>query len=193
MITDLDKKEIRAIRNRISAQKSRDRKKAEFLNLQFQVKYLQEKIEKQNLIIQHFQKLSCADCKSKLNKIITENNNNINIPLKQNEIQNEENEYLMLDENESVLTNKRFSMFGKISGALITLVCLIGIILCVIKGGYNLSYKNEIVQNNIENPINVRHLTSSDDDSDINENETMTNVNITDEEIDKIELNVPFS
>ena len=29
-ITDLDRKEIRAIRNRISAQKSRDRKKAEF-------------------------------------------------------------------------------------------------------------------------------------------------------------------
>ena len=37
VITEEDKKEIRAIRNRISAQKSRDRKKAEFILLFFEV------------------------------------------------------------------------------------------------------------------------------------------------------------
>ena len=192
VITDLDKKEIRAIRNRISAQKSRDRKKAEFLNLQLQVKYLKETIEKQNLIIQHFQNFSCHDCKSKLNQIILGNNNTINIPLMEKEDQNDENEYLTLEENSSIFTEKRSSLFGKISGALITLVCLIGIVLCTIEGGFNLSYRNKIVQNSKESRINVRQLTSSDDDTFINENDNLTNINITDEEIDKIDLSVPL-
>ena len=47
-ITDLERKEIRAIRNRISAQKSRDRKKAEFNELQMKVKYFEELTKKFN-------------------------------------------------------------------------------------------------------------------------------------------------
>ena len=153
VITDMDKKEIRAIRNRISAQKSRDRKKAEFLNLQLKLKYLQEQIDKQNLIIQNFEKISCSVCKSKLNeinKVIIENSN-YKIILDQSEIQNEK-DYLVLDENSSILSDKKNSIIGKLSGALIALVCLIGIILCVIEGGFTNNFN--------ENQINLRHLSS---------------------------------
>ena len=68
-ITDLDRKEIRAIRNRISAQKSRDRKKAEFNELQRKVKYYEDFIKKQNLLIKDFERLSCSECRSKLIEI----------------------------------------------------------------------------------------------------------------------------
>ena len=119
--------------------------------MQKQIKYLQEKIEKQNLIIQNFQNLSCSNCKSKLNelhKLLLENND-FNIS-EQIEIQNE-NEYLVLDENSSILSGKKNSLIGKISGALIALVCLIGIILCVVEGGYTLSYKNTLIAKIIMN------------------------------------------
>ena len=188
VITDLDKKEIRAIRNRISAQKSRDRKKAEFLSMQKQIKYLQEKIEKQNLIIQNFEKLSCSNCKSKLNelhKLLIENNE-FNIS-EQLEIHNE-NEYLVLDEN-SIISEKKNSLIGKISGALIALVCLIGIILCVIEGGYTLSYKNILIEEN-NGQLNVRHLTETNN-MDIDENENISNINIIDDERDIIDITVP--
>lgn len=130
VITDLDKKEIRAIRNRISAQKSRDRKKAELLNLQMKLKYLTEQIEKQNLVIQNFEKVSCPKCKSKLaeiNKLYIDNNS-FKIPLDQSEFQNEKEE-LVLDESSSTLSGKKSSIIDKIAGTLLAVVCLIGVIL----------------------------------------------------------------
>jgi len=57
-ITDLDRKEIRAIRNRISAQKSRDRKKAEFNELQKKVKFYEELTKKQTLILKDYEIMS---------------------------------------------------------------------------------------------------------------------------------------
>ena len=190
VITDLDKKEIRAIRNRISAQKSRDRKKAEFLSMQKQIKYLQEKIEKQNLIIQNMEKICCSNCKSKLNKLIIENSI-MNNTLDQPELQNE-SEYLVLDENSDISSEKKNSFIGKISGALIALVCLIGIILCVIESGYTLSYKNSIIENqNNNNQLNARHLNEIND-LYIDEDNNISNISITDEEIDKIDINVPL-
>ena len=57
IITENDKKEIRAIRNRISAQKSRDRKKAEFISLNEKLKYLTAQLEKKILIILTIHKL----------------------------------------------------------------------------------------------------------------------------------------
>ena len=190
VITDLEKKEIRAIRNRISAQKSRDRKKAEFLSMQKQIKYLQEKIGKQNVIIQNMEKVCCSNCKSKLNKLIAENAI-MNNPLDQPELQNE-NEYLVLDENSDISSEKKNSFIGKISGTLIALVCLIGIILCVVEGGYTLSYKNMIIDNqNNNNQLNIRQLTSTDDLYTDNNN-SVSNISITDEEIDKIDINVPL-
>ena len=45
VITEEDKKEIRAIRNRISAQKSRDRKKAEFILFKEKIKILSNELK----------------------------------------------------------------------------------------------------------------------------------------------------
>ena len=178
VITDLDKKEIRAIRNRISAQKSRDRKKAELLNLQMKLKYLTEQIEKQNLVIQNYEKVSCPKCKSKLaeiNKLYIDNNS-FKIPLDQSEVQNEK-DYLVLDENSSMLSGKKSSIIEKISGTLLAVVCLIGIIFCVIEGGYTLSYGNNLV----ENQLSLRHLSSNEiyekDNKNIDDNENI-NINV---------------
>ena len=182
IITDMDKKEIRAIRNRISAQKSRDRKKAELLNLQLKLKYLTEQIEKQNLVIQNFEKISCPKCKSKLaeiNKLYTDNNN-FKIPLDQSEVQNEK-EDLVLDESSSTLSGKKSSIIDKIAGTLLAVVCLIGIILCVVEGGYTLSYGNHLV----ENQLSLRHLSSNE----IYEKE---NKIISDNANENININVPL-
>ena len=187
IITDLDKKEIRAIRNRISAQKSRDRKKAEFLDLQIKLKYCQQQIEKQNMAIQHFEKKLCDVCKSKLKEIILENNNFNSIPME--EQNKNEKEYLVLDENSSILTDKKSSLLGKLTGALLALVCLLGIVLCVVEGGIKISYKNNI---ETASQLNIRQLTSQEnDDVYIKENQNISNINITDEDID-IDINVPL-
>ena len=193
VITDLDKKEIRAIRNRISAQKSRDRKKAEFLNLQLKIKYLEGQIEKQNLIIQNYEKICCSTCKSKLNEInknILENND-FNTPLENTQIQKEK-VYLVLDESSSVLSNKKNTLMGKLSGALITLVCLIGIILCAIEGGFIMPNKNKFLIKEKKNELTIRNLISSENINETeneNENNNLTNIVIKDEDI---EINVPL-
>ena len=189
-ITDLDRKEIRAIRNRISAQKSRDRKKAEFNNLQMRVKFFEELIKKQNLIIKDFERISCPECKSKFTEI------KLNISLEQNY---EEKEYLVLDEDASFSTDKKSSVFGKLTGALITLVCLIGIILCCIDGrfipgnnnsnikfdgGNNMKiYRNndkitlrQLSENKALNNENDKDNDADIDSSDIKEESTNTNI-----------------
>ena len=176
VITDMDKKEIRAIRNRISAQKSRDRKKAELLNLQSKLKYLTEQIEKQNLVIQNFQKISCPQCKSKLaeiNKLYIENNS-FKIPLEQNEVQNEK-EDLVLDESSSMLSGKKSSIIEKFTGTLLAVVCLLGIILCLVEGGLPLSYGNNLE----ENKLSLRYLSSNEiyekENKNIDYNENINN------------------
>ena len=121
-ITDLDRKEIRAIRNRISAQKSRDRKKAEFTELQNRVKYYEELNKKLNMIIKDFENISCTECKAKFMEI------KLNKSLEQDI--NMEKDYLVLDEDVSFFSSdKKGSILTKLTGGLITLVCLIGIIL----------------------------------------------------------------
>ncbi len=178
----MDKKEIRAIRNRISAQKSRDRKKAELLHLQLKLKYLTEQIEKQNLVIQSFEKISCPKCKSKLAEINKSNIENISFkfPLDQdqNEVSNEK-DYLILDESSSMLSGKKSSIVEKIAGTLLAVVCLIGIILCVVEGGYTLSYGNKLE----ENQLNLRYLSS---------NEIYEKENKNMDENEKININVPL-
>ena len=181
VITDLDKKEIRAIRNRISAQKSRDRKKAEFLNLQLQLKYLQQQIEKQNMVIHNFEKELCDTCKSKLRAIILENNNfNINM----DDLNQNEKQFLVLDEISSDSLNKKNSLLGKLTGVFIALVCLLGIALCVVEGGLFISNKNKI--ENV-NHLHIRNLEN--EEIYIDENQNISNINITDEELD---INVPL-
>ena len=130
-ITDLDRKEIRAIRNRISAQKSRDRKKAEFNELQMKVKFYEELTKKQSLIIKDFERISCSECRAKIMEI------KLNTSLEHNDM---DKEFLVLDEDISFFSSdKRNSILTKLTGALITFVCLIGIILCLTQGGFNIN------------------------------------------------------
>ena len=144
-ITDLDRKEIRAIRNRISAQKSRDKKKQEFNNLQMRVKFFEELIKKLNLIIKDFERTSCPECKSKFTEL------KLNLSLEQNI---EENEYLVLDEEASFFTSsKKSSILGKLTGALIALVCLICIIICSSDTSINKNQETKIKFDN-RNTIN---------------------------------------
>ena len=114
-----------------------------------------------------------------------ENNNNFNIPFEQAYTQNDkEKEYLVLNENSSVLTGKKSSIIGKFSGSLIALVCLVEIVLCIIEGGINISIKNN------DNKLTLKQLGSSDNLYE-NENDTLTNIIIKDEDIN-INKNVPL-
>lgn len=142
------------------------------------LKYLTEQIEKQNLVIQNFEKVACPKCKSKLaeiNKLYIDNNT-FKIPLDQSEVQNEKEE-LVLDESSSTLSGKKSSIVDKIAGTLLAVVCLIGIILCVVEGGYTLSYGNNLV----ENQLSLRHLSSNDiyeKENKIIDNNHNENINI---------------
>ena len=176
IITENDKKEIRAIRNRISAQKSRDRKKAEFISLNEKLKYLTAQLEKKILIIQNYEKVACSHCKSKMieiNKKYMEDedvNNNFNFSSDQSEIPIPHEEELVLEEKDSFTSGKKNSFLGKISTGLIAVVCLVGIIFCIFEGGFILNN----ISNNYTNKIELRHLTYEDnktstyEDNDIN-------------------------
>ena len=184
-ITELDKREIRAIRNRISAQKSRDRKKAEFLNLQMNLKFQKQQIEKQNIIIKNFEEMACPTCKSKINQIILDNNLNLG-----QSDSHHENEFFDLDEKSSILSDKKGLLLGKYAGGLITLVCLFGIFICISKGRFSVSYKNILIENN--NQLNIRHLVSTNDiDLNSEQNNTISNITINDN--DKKDLNIPIN
>ena len=108
--------------------------------------------------------MSCPISKSKLKEIksLFIVNSNFNIFFEQNK---KENNYLVLEENSSILSGKKSSIIGKISGTLLGLVCIVGIILCVIEGGFNISFNNE--------KLTVRRLTSS---NNIYENNNTTNI-----------------
>jgi len=171
ILTEEDKKEIRAIRNRISAQKSRDKKKAEFIHYKEQIKILSAQLNQKNLIIKNYEDICCPMCKSKINeiniKILNENididNLNIN--------KDKDDDDLILDEDEE---NKK-SILGKIPGLLIGLVCLIGISLCIFqfnsvsnKPGNKISFRNLKTYNNniIVNFTNVnKDINKTNDES----------------------------
>ena len=166
-ITDLERKEIRAIRNRISAQKSRDKKKAEFNELLMKVKCFEEITKKQNLMMKEFEKILCPECRNKYMEM------KLNISL---DNKSDDNDYLILDEDLSLFySDKKSTSLTKITGALITLVCLIGIVICYVQSGTsnNLIKKRGI--NNInklsDNKITLRQLNEEknfDNDNDTN-------------------------
>ena len=167
-ITDLDRKEIRAIRNRISAQKSRDRKKAEFNELQKKVKFYEELTKKQTLILKDYERISCPECRAKFMEL------KLNVSLERNDA---DKEFLILDEDFSFFSSdKKGSILTKLTGALIALVCFIGIIICITQGGF---YNNKIKNNNINdiNKLNerfqIRHL-SEEITKDKNDDDNIT-------------------
>ena len=164
-ITDLDRKEIRAIRNRISAQKSRDRKKAEFNELQKKVKFYEELTKKHILMIKDYERISCPECRSKFMEL------KLNISLEQND---PDKEILVLDEDISFFSSdKKGSILTKLTGALIALVCLFGIMLCLTQGGLvgNLLKNRNINDlNKLNEQYQLRHLNQEEEKIDENIN-----------------------
>ena len=156
-ITDLDRKEIRAIRNRISAQKSRDRKKAEFNELQKKVKFYEELTKKHILMIKDYERISCPECRAKFMEL------KLNISLDQND---PDKEILVLDEDISFFSSdKKGSILTKLTGALIAIVCLLGIILCLAQGnlGGNLIKNRNINDlNKLNEEYQLRHLNEEE-------------------------------
>ena len=169
ILTEEDKKEVRAIRNRISAQKSRDKKKAEFSLFQKQIKYLNEILKQKNLIIENYEKVCCPQCKAKfeeINKKIISEKSDINVN-KDNFNNNSNEEELVLEEE----GNKNNSLFGKLPMLLIGIVCLIGISLCIFQ--YQYSNTNRIIplrNLKINNPINLNNINSTNDKEKLDEN-----------------------
>lgn len=140
ILTEEEKKEVRAIRNRISAQKSRDRKKAEFIDFKKQIKYLTEQLNQKNAIIQNYEKVCCSECKSKFEEL--------------------NNGELILEEE------KNNFLLGKIPGILIGIVCLIGITLCLFQFNYNIptgkiTLRN--LKNNFYNKTNTLNYKQTDE------------------------------
>lgn len=156
-ITDLDRKEIRAIRNRISAQKSRDRKKAEFNELQKKVKFYEELTKKHILMIKDYERISCPECRAKFMEL------KLNISLDQND---PDKEILVLDEDISFFSSdKKGSILTKLTGALIAIVCLLGIILCLAQGnlaGNLIKNRNINDLNKLNEEYQLRHLTEEE-------------------------------
>ena len=176
IITENDKKEIRAIRNRISAQKSRDRKKAEFISLNEKLKALTGKLEKKILIIQNYEKIACIHCKSKMAEISKKYmededvNNNFNFSSEESEIPRPNEEGLVLEEKDYFSSGKKNSLLGKISAGLIAVVCLIGIIFCLFEGGFIYNSSNYINGKELRHLIYEKNKTSNvyEDNDDIN-------------------------
>ena len=156
-ITDLDRKEIRAIRNRISAQKSRDRKKAEFNELQKKVKFYEELTKKHILMIKDYERISCPECRAKFMEL------KLNISLDQND---PDKEILVLDEDISFFSSdKKGSILTKLTGALIAIVCLLGIILCLAQGnlaGNLIKNRNINDLNKLNEEYQLRHLSEEE-------------------------------
>ena len=169
ILTEEDKKEVRAIRNRISAQKSRDKKKAEFSLFQKQIKYLNEILKQKNLIIENYEKVCCPQCKAKfeeINKKIISEKSDINVN-KENFNNNSNEEELVLEED----GNKNNSLFGKLPMLLIGIVCLIGISLCIFQYQYNNPNRIIPLRNlKINNPINLNNINSTSDKEKLDEN-----------------------
>ena len=169
ILTEEDKKEVRAIRNRISAQKSRDKKKAEFSLFQKQIKYLNEILKQKNLLIENYEKVCCPQCKAKfeeINKKIISEKSDINVN-KENFNNNSNEEELVLEEE----GNRNNSLFGKLPMLLIGIVCLIGISLCIFQ--YQYSNTNRIIplrNLKINNPINLNNINSTNDKEKLDEN-----------------------
>ena len=159
ILTEEDKKEVRAIRNRISAQKSRDRKKAEFSLYQKQVKYLEEQLKLKNTIIQNYEKVCCEECKAKFEeinkKILSDNNNNINI-------YNNGELILEEDQNDQIIPNRNNnSILGKIPGILIGIFCFIAISICIFQFNFSPRNKNIPVRNLQKHVFNANNIINT--------------------------------
>ena len=126
MISKMNKKEIKMLRNRLSAQRSRDRKKKELLDLKAITKSLFEENEKlRNEIKERDNKINelinllCPKCQEKINK------NNMEITVKGNfdNINNMENNEMQLTPNNIILGKKKLAL---LMTGLFTIFCIFG-------------------------------------------------------------------
>ena len=158
-MTEDDKKEVKALRNRISAQKNRDRKKAEFINLVEETRILKMKLQLKDLIIKKYKENVCSSCKKILEKIDEEfSENNINF-------KEDNKECLTLEENNTIF-NKFSSNFGKFAGVFIGLVCIIGIIFCVFQSRYYFSTSIPEISRVNDDKTTIRHLSNNEQNLD---------------------------
>ena len=147
ILTNEEKKEVKRLRNIISAKKNRNQKKIQFNDLKEKIKYLTIELNQKNLIIENMGKICCSSCKSRLmemNKKIIEDNEINNIISEKNNQKEEDN--FILEENNSLIYNKNNSFVGKISSILIGLISLLGIIL-FFEGGAIVKNENKIDKN----------------------------------------------
>ena len=153
-LTEDDKKEVRAIRNRISAQKIRNRKKEEYINMIEEMKILKTKITLQNLLIKKYKEVACTSCQKIFEKIDEEfAKNYLNF-------KEDDKEYLTLEEN-STIFNKLSINFAKLTSAVVGLICLIGIIFCVFQNNYSFSKTVFEIENN-HDTITLRQLSNNE-------------------------------
>ena len=126
MISKMNKKEIKMLRNRLSAQRSRDRKKKELLDLKTITKSLFEENEKlRNEIKERDDKINelinllCPKCQEKIKK------NNMEITVKGNfdNINNIENNDMQLTPTNIILGKKKLAL---LMAGLFTIFCIFG-------------------------------------------------------------------
>ena len=126
MISKLNKKEIKMLRNRLSAQRSRDRKKKELIDLKAITKSLFEENEKlRNEIKERDNKINellnllCPKCQGKIK------NNNMEITVKGNfdNINNIHNNEMQLTPSNIILGKKKLAL---LMTGLFTIFCIFG-------------------------------------------------------------------
>ena len=108
-------------------------------------------------MIKDYERISCPECRSKFMEL------KLNISLEQND---PDKEILVLDEDISFFSSdKKGSILTKLTGALIAIVCLLGIILCLAQGnlGGNLIKNRNINDlNKLNEEYQLRHLSEEE-------------------------------
>ena len=177
ILSDEDKKEIKRLRNMISAKKNRKQKKLQFHSFKEEINILNIELNKKNLIIEKFEKICCPACRARLmeidKKMLEDNDINNNDLYIKNE--SKENEEYVLEEKDSFLSDKKNSFVGKISSIIIGLVSLLGIIL-IFEGRAIIRNSNKNTNISSNGFSSLRHLLkntcSGEEEKDINyENE----------------------
>ena len=108
-------------------------------------------------MIKDYERISCPECRAKFMEL------KLNISLDQND---PDKEILVLDEDISFFSSdKKGSILTKLTGALIAIVCLLGIILCLAQGnlGGNLIKNRNINDlNKLNEEYQLRHLSEEE-------------------------------
>ena len=168
MISKMSKKEIKMLRNRLSAQRSRDRKKKELLDLKTITKSLFEENEKlRNDIKERDNKINelinllCPKCQEKIK------NNNMEITVRGNfdNIDNIEDNEVQLTPNNIILGKKKIAL---LMTGLFTIFCIFGSFLSTNDNNIlrHLKEKNKLTNKNNdfndEKRVNIPFLIEKD-------------------------------